>query len=310
MECPSCKKISILQHPNLKFIFALPGISESGEEEKIQNDVREEIRKQLSEKAHNPYFKISIQKANTISIGMIREIRKETSLASYEEGKKIFIISQAEMMNEAASNALLKILEEPPVDTIFFFTTSRKEKLLSTILSRCQSIQCNILSEEKIAEALEKNYSIENQNAKILARISNGSYTRAIELLSEDISEQRKEVVQFLRAVLANSVMKFFEENENYLTTSNKKSVEQLFSLTLMWMRDVLILKERGAEGIINQDQQEDLQKFLSKFGNANISAAIETLENSLELLRRNVYLPLIIISLSIQLKKILYVQL
>jgi len=156
--CPSCKKVQILQHPNVKLVFALPAAKadKGGDsvEAKFQPDVRDEIRNQLEQKAKNPYFHFEIPKATQINIGTIREIKRESSLSAFEKGKKIFIISDAEMMNDTSANSLLKVLEEPLSDTIFLLTTSRKEKLLPTIVSRCQSVRCNVLKDEEIEHAL------------------------------------------------------------------------------------------------------------------------------------------------------------
>ena len=67
-----------------------------------------------------------------------------------------------------------------------------------------------------------------------------------------------------------------------------------------------MILKERGGVGVINEDQNEDLSRFLARFGNANFPATIGAVERALELLRGNVYLPLVLLSLSIRLKRLL----
>ena len=76
--------------------------------------------------------------------------------------------------------------------------------------------------------------------------------------------------------------------------------------LLLIWFRDALMMKEQAGAGIINQDQREDLNRFLSRFKESNFPATIAAVERGLELLRGNVYLPLVLLSVSIQLKKIL----
>ena len=309
-SCQSCKKVQNLQHPNLKLVFALPAAKpdKGGDpgEGKFQPDIREEIRSQLEQKAKNPYFHFEIPKATQINIGSIREVKKESSLSAYEKGKKVFIICDAEMMSDTSANSLLKVLEEPLSDTIFLLTTSRKEKLPPTIISRCQSVRCESLREEDVERALVERESLPQEQAHLVSRLAGGDYSYALELLSEDLVSQRTGAVEFLRSILSGRSMKLMEEIEERVAENDRKTVEQLLMLLLIWFRDVLMIKEQAGNGIINQDQREDLDRFLARFKDSNFPATIVAVERGLELLRGNVYLPLVLLSVSIQLKRIL----
>ncbi len=309
-SCPSCKKVQILQHPNMKLVFALPAAKTDkggdGSEGKFQPELRDEIRNQLEQKAKNPYFHFEIPKATQINIGSIREIKKESSLSAFEKGKKVFIICDAEMMNDTSANSLLKVLEEPLHDTIFLLTTSRKEKLLPTIISRCQSVRCEILKEEEIEHALVEREGIPPDQAHLISRLAGGDYSYALQLVSEEIVSHRADAVEFLRSALGGRAVKLLEEIEERVAENDRKSVEQLLMLLLVWFRDVLMMKERAGTSVINQDQSEDLDRFLARFTDSNIPSAIGAVERGLELLRGNVYLPLVLLSVSIQLKRIL----
>ena len=308
--CSSCIKVQNLQHPNLKLVFALPATKpdkgRDNGEEKLQPDIREEIRSQLEQKAKNPYFHFEIPKATQINIGSIREVKKESSLSAYEKGKKVFILCDAEMMNDTSANSLLKVLEEPLSDTIFFLTTSRKEKLLPTIISRCQSIRCEALREGEIERALIEREYILPEQAHLLSRLAGGDYSYALELLSEDVVSKRAGAVEFLRTALSGRSMKLLEEIEERVAENDRSAVEQLLMLLLVWFRDAMVMKEQVGNGIINQDQREDLTRFLARFGGSNFPETIGAVERALELLRGNVYLPLVLLSVSIQLKRIL----
>jgi DNA polymerase III subunit delta' len=309
-SCPSCKKVQILQHPNMKLVFALPAAKTDkggdGSEGKFQPELRDEIRNQLEQKAKNPYFHFEIPKATQINIGSIREIKKESSLSAFEKGKKVFIICDAEMMNDTSANSLLKVLEEPLHDTIFLLTTSRKEKLLPTIISRCQSVRCEILKEEEVEHALVEREGIPPDQAHLISRLAGGDYSYALQLVSEEIVSHRADAVEFLRSALGGRAVRLLEEIEERVAENDRKSVEQLLMLLLVWFRDVLMMKERAGTSVINQDQSEDLDRFLARFTDSNIPSAIGAVERGLELLRGNVYLPLVLLSVSIQLKRIL----
>ena len=306
-ECASCKKVDLLQHPNLKLIFPLPGgdNEKSVDEDSFSNDVLGEIKKQTAEKAKNPYLPINIPKAKFIRIKSIREIKKESSLSNTEQGKKIFIIFDAELMNDAAANSLLKILEEPLEGTHFLLVTSRKDALKQTIISRCQLVQCSVLKSEKIAEALVQRENVDKEKAQYVARLANGNYLQALQLLHDDLNRCREDVLKFLRSVLGTSSLKLFQEQEEYFTGNKRDDAEQLLIMLLVWLRDAMVLREDSVT-VFNKDQEADLKSFLRKFGQKNLEQCLSVVERSLELLRRNVYLPLIMLSLTVNLKRIL----
>jgi DNA polymerase-3 subunit delta' len=307
-ECPSCRKMETLQHPNLKLIFPLPGGDTEKQEDadSMENDVLEEVRKQISEKAANPYFHIDIPKAKFIRIKTIRELKKESSMSSAEQGRKIFIIFDAEAMNDAAANSLLKVLEEPLDGVHFLIVSSKKEAVKQTILSRCQTVQCSMLTDEEIQFALEERNSIEPKQAHFISRLANGNYSRALELLGDDISKYRIDAVQFLRSILGTSTIKIFEEQEEYLSGNKRDNAEQILTMLLVWFRDTMIVREHSSNNILNIDQEKDLGNFVNKFGTKNLEACMSSIERALELLRRNVYLPLVMLSLTVNLRRIL----
>jgi DNA polymerase III subunit delta' len=307
-HCQECKKVSGLRHPDLRFIFALPaskpGRNSAERTENFDNDVEEDIRVQLERKARDPYFHIMIPRASFINIGSIRNIRRESSLSAFGSGKKIFIISDADMMNDASSNALLKVLEEPLEETIFILTTSRRENLRPTIISRCQAIRCESLTDMQIEEALSQREGADAQQAKLIAKLSNGDYSYAGELLSEDVLAQRAEAVRFLRVAVGSRTADLMNDIDERAGSGDRIAAQQFLRVLGVWFHDALMMRERNGQGVINEDLREDLEKFHHRFGNADISAALRAIDNSLELVRKNVYLPLIFISLAIQLKR------
>lgn len=226
-------------------------------------------------------------------------------MSSTEKGKKIFIILQADAMNDAASNSLLKILEEPLDEVHFILSTSRRDSLKQTITSRCQMIQCSPLSDDEISHALISRNNIEEHHAKFTARLAGGSYNRALQVLNDDVNKYRTDAVKFLRSVLGSSALKYFEEQEEYLTGNKRDDVENLLTMLLVFFRDALVIREKSPV-IFNIDQEADLSSFVDKFGHQNLSRCLLSVERGLELLRRNVYLPLVMLSVTVHLRSIL----
>jgi DNA polymerase III subunit delta' len=306
--CASCRKADQLQHPNIRFIVALPvGKNEQSGDDPVAGLTEDQItsvQDQMKLKAENPYHRILVPKANFIKINSVRTLRREASLSSFEGGKRIFIISHAEEMNPEASNSLLKTLEEPPSDSIFILTTAQKEQLLPTILSRCQLVQFDPLSEEELQEALITRNSVEPSQAALVARLADGSYTAALELLSVDMVAQRQEAVHFLRLVLGSQRMTLAHEVERITTLGDRNAVERWLKLLGVWLRDAMILREQGEGGLLNRDQLNDLNSFNQKFPRARLFEALASVETSIALVGKNGYLPLVVTSLAIDLKR------
>ncbi|MBP6672337.1 MAG: hypothetical protein KA247_04280 [Bacteroidetes bacterium] len=310
-ECPSCRKMDTLQHPNVKLIFPMPGgDGEKNEEgESLDAEILDEVRKQTAQKAADPYFDISIPKAKFIRIKSIRELKRESSMSGAELGRKIFIIFDADAMNDASTNSLLKVLEEPLDGVHFLLVSSRKAAVKQTIISRCQLMQCSVLSDDEIAGALQERLTIAPDQAHFISRLANGNYTRAVELLGNDINKFRTDAVNFLRSALGASSITLFDDQEEYLTGNKRDNAEQLLTMMLVWFRDTIMLREGSENHIVNIDQKTELQKFVSKFGTKDLESCLSAVERALGLLRRNVYLPLVMLSFTVNLRRILHAK-
>jgi len=308
-ECINCVKFNQLQHPNFKIVFALPrGKNESDNDsspiDKLSSSEIEEIKSELEQKSKNHYHRINITGAREIRIISIREIKKISSLTITEGFYKVFLISNADELNNEASNSFLKILEEPPERTIFILTTSRKENLLPTIVSRCQDIFFDDLSPEDIEIGLKKFYNLEDKKAKLFSQLSGGNFSRAIKLTDDSFIEMRNNVVTFLRVILSNKFKNIFEEIDKLLENKDKVVIQIFLSMILLWIRDLLLIKENLKEKILNIDQTEALESFNNKLPNADLYSSIDSLEEAIRLIDQNVNLQIIFYNLIIQLRK------
>ncbi len=243
------------QHPNINFVFALP----IGKNEKTGDDPINvltdaqvaEVREHIQLKAKDPYHRIEVTKANFIKINSVRDIKREASMSQTEEGKKIFIILNADMMNAEASNSLLKTLEEPLPNTILLLTTSAKDQLLPTIVSRCQLMKCDLLSDAEIENALIAREGIDSSLARLVAQLANGSYSNARRLCSQNMVEERKDVVEFLRLVLGKNKAMLIDAIDELASSSDRLSIERWLKLLQSWLRDALLLQQKRTSPII-----------------------------------------------------------
>ncbi|HEV8539213.1 MAG TPA: DNA polymerase III subunit delta' [Bacteroidota bacterium] len=307
--CPRCRRFATLQHPNLRLVFPLP----AGKNEKYGDDPfarlpDEEvalIHQEIAELAANPYHHLLVPRANAIKINSVREIRKESSLAMFENGKRVFIIIEAERLGDESGNALLKTLEEPQEDTLLILTTSHPDRLLPTIVSRCQQLRLDPLTDEQVIEALVRRELIAREDAVVIAKLANGNYGRAIELKGSRLTEYRTEITGFLRAILSGPRIELLAEIDRIATEYEKPRMEEFLLLMQSWLHDAMLLEE----GVLLQADVMDgetLQKFLARCPHPDYPRVFDVVNRSISLINKNVYIPLILINLALDLRALL----
>lgn len=181
--CPSCKMMQGVAHPDLHFVF--PIVKYKKPETSICDVYINEWRKRLQQGCYfdlNDWLediKAENQQA-TIYEAESGQIQKKLALKSTMGGYKVLIVWMPEKMNHVCANKLLKLIEEPPAQTLFLFVSNDPEKILPTILSRTQRIEVKGLPEESIAGELSRRYGMGEMQAAQLAHLSKGSFCAAL----------------------------------------------------------------------------------------------------------------------------------
>ncbi|HUI09450.1 MAG TPA: DNA polymerase III subunit delta' [Bacteroidota bacterium] len=303
--CPSCARMATLQHPDVRLIVPLPrGGQEKDDDDPMarlsEADVRV-VREQFALKAADPYHRLQIPRANVIKINSIREIRRESSFATTDRKRRVFVISGADAMNDAAANTLLKTLEEPPGETMLILTTAHRDALLPTILSRCQNVRFDPLSEEEILRALVARGRATEEQAPLLARLAGGSFTRALELAGGDVAAHRADVVDFVRKAIGGKTLELIELVERMAETKDRDVHTRFLTLMLFWFRDAMVL--RYGAPIVNVDQAAELKSFVARFPGADLVRALMDVEDAISLVDRYTYIKLVLAQLAVRLR-------
>ena len=242
-ECASCKKIDSGNHIDVRWIDLLKGKSE-------------------------------------ISIEQIRQVQSQVNLRPYEARYKIFSIQDAEYMNEEAQSALLKTLEEPPAKSIIILTTANPESLLTTIVSRCQSVKFYPLGIERTRDMLIKRFNIENAAAYFMAHIAQSGLVDTAAFSKTDILKEKNKIIDDFNNFLDSpgAELPFLKEsNDNILLT---------LSTLLWWFRDLLIFKETNNTAMLaNKDRLKDLSAYASKYNSLRLGEIINTVLKTARLL-------------------------
>ena len=184
--------IQKMQHPDLHFTY--PTIKRSkfnAAYAPISEDFAAEWRQMME---GGPYFTATQwidtikegQKKAVITVAESNSLNRKLSLLSSQGGYKVSIIWLPELMNIDCANKMLKLLEEPPSQTVFLLVSEEPERLLETIRSRCQEIRLRRLADADIAQALVSERHIDKEQAQRIAHIAAGSWTRALQMLVDD----------------------------------------------------------------------------------------------------------------------------
>lgn len=310
-KCENCMKISSFRSEYFHFICALP----SGKSEQTDTDPIEKLTsadfeiymEQIRLKSADPYHRISIPNANNIRINSIREIINKIYLTSGRKNRKVFIISEADKMRQEASNALLKILEEPPANSILILTTSKINSLPSTVTGRCHKIQFEPLSEDSIRDKLKKLIPdvspFEKEDIELAVKLSNGSISRATDMMKLGVKELRDLAVSYLVASLTGKGKDTVSIVRKVTENNNKDRTRSFLFLLNIWFNDLMTTKySNGSSQVSNFDLQDRLMNFCNKYPETDLYGSILALEECEKYISQNVNLSLVLTNLSFKL--------
>lgn len=285
-------QIKQLNEPFIKYIIPLPrGKNEtdtSGPTEKLSNDELETLTEEIKNKIENPFYKISIPRANNIKISSIRDIKKFLSLQYEESFYRAVIISDAHLMNEEAQNALLKSLEEPPDKVVFILITPQPARLRETIRSRCWRINFSPLSEMDLVDVLIKYFKADKKLSQAVAPFSDGSLYTAINLIESDFYNLREKTISILRYSFGRKFNSAFDQLNSVLGEQSAVNIPLVIKMINTWIND-LIKHKYHLKKIFFKEHEETLEKFNAKFPDVELNNTAAKLEYLSSLLKNNV---------------------
>ena len=247
---------------------------------------KKEDYEQVFFSAH-PDIGLVIPNKQTIYINAIRDLEREANFRPYEANARFLIIDEAEKMSAAASNALLKTLEEPPETVYIFLITSHPASLLPTIHSRCQTIRFLPIEKNEIERYLfeEKNYS--SQDAQLIANLSRGSIGNALKVDLDSFREKRAQMFEVLETLAEGSHYTSLLRTAEEINRSKDKEVFEDYLSTLQTLvHDIWKLANDKTSEITNIDATYEIEKFSVPI--PRLAKWLEEIENLRENLRSN----------------------
>lgn len=276
-ECPSCKKIASLMHPDLHFIYptaTTSRVKEKPSSAEFQVEFRDfMLQKEGRGNLDDWYDALGIENKQ----GLIREtdaddVVSSLSLKAYEGGWRMMIVWMAEKMNESFANKLLKTLEEPLPGTIIMLLCESDERLLPTIKSRVQTIKIN-------------GYGL---------RVKDSDNAEFAELL-----------VGWLR-MLFKLRMKELSGQVDKMATLNREQLKQFLQYALKVMRDCFLNSAAGVECHLGSGDEKFDAQFPKMITVNNISLIEEALDDAIFAIERNAYAKIALMELSFRMSKAL----
>ena len=233
---------------------------------------------------------VSHEKPNTIGVDDIRtQINNDIVIKPYSSRYKVYIVDEAEKMNQQAQNALLKTIEEPPAYAVILLLTTNADSFLQTILSRCITLNLKAVKEEVIRDYLMKHYQIPDYQADVCAAFSQGNVGKAVQLASsEDFGELKASVLQLVKRLDDIDLYEFggaIKQIGEY-----KLQINDYFDLITIWFRDVLHMKATNdVNGLIFKDEVYDIKRQAAKRSYQGIEIILKALDTAKLRLNANV---------------------
>jgi DNA polymerase III subunit delta' len=234
-----------------------------------------------------------------------REIIKSLSLKPFQSKYKVMIIWQPEMMHSSAANGLLKILEEPPANTVFILVSERAEQLLPTIISRTQKVTVPLLSDDEIiAELL--NLKIAKNKAESITALAEGNLSHALKLIDEEDPHYHEVFSDWMRSCFKSEFGKLVSMADEF--HDKDRLYQRSFLQYALGMIRETLLSISGAQSLhrTRGGEREFIEKFKSVFTLKKLEASYQLLTDASYFLERNGSAKMIFTDLSIQFSKVL----
>ena len=226
-----------------------------------------------------------------IKIGQMREMTEKAQYRPYDGRRRVYIIDEADRLNQQAANSILKVLEEPPDTTLLVLVTSKPYALLETIRSRCQMLSFAPLADKELETYLKANYKRPVEDTRMLSRLARGSLGRALEIDLGVYREQRSGMLEIIEALaITRDTLKLMSAAEHMGRKLEKSEFENHLDVLMVLLADLFHLKlGEPAERLTNADAAKRLERIAEMTTVEQITEWAAAIEQILQNLSRNI---------------------
>lgn len=305
--CPACVKLSKFIHSDLHFVFPVKKKKNSNENP-VSDDYIAEWREMLSKGAYFSYddwlAKLNLENQQPMIYEReSSEILHKLSMQSREGGWKVVIIWLPEKMKEVGSNKLLKIIEEPPKDTLFLLVSEEPDKIIATIQSRTQRVDVPRIAQEDIENALQSRMGLSFEDAKMIAQQSAGNWEQAEELisLSEDKARYLELFMQLMRIAYARNIREMRAWSEQVAALGRERQKRLLEYCQRMIRENFIMNFKENAMNYMSQAEHNFSVRFSPFVNERNIFGITEELAEAQRHIEQNVNAKMVFFDMSLR---------
>ncbi|MBN2611359.1 MAG: DNA polymerase III subunit delta' [Bacteroidales bacterium] len=310
--CTSCHKYNKLIHPDLHFVYPV-STSKRVVKDPVSDDYINEWRNCLLQ---NPYMSeaqwyefIEIEnKQGLIGREESRQILKKLNLKSFESDYKIMIIWLPEKMNPSCANTLLKLIEEPPDNTVLLLVADFIHEILPTILSRVQIIKVPRIHDDDLRKVLTEKHQLPQARVENLLHLSNGSYQRALELInsSGEMKYFFHTFGEFMRAAYKGTPLPLLKMADE-LSEIGREQQKRFFDYALGLIRQNFVMNFKQPEITYISDEELNFsQRFHPFINQRNVKKIYNLFNVAYRDIEANGYDKIIFLDLGIKLSSCL----
>lgn len=305
-ECPSCKKFDKLVHPDLHFAF--PIYKKDSNKTPRSDDFIDKWRQAVLE---NPYMNLNQwmdhigteNQQGLIYASQSEEIIRKLTLKSSEGGYKVMIIWMAEKMNTECSNKLLKMIEEPPAQTVFLLVAENPDLLLPTIQSRVQRLTLRPIEESLIGAALVERYGLTDADAQQIAHASAGNWLQAVETIH--LGNRSKEYIELFMTLMRRSYARDLKGMRQWADTvagMGREPQKNFLIYCQRMIRESFICNFHRPEiNYMNVDEANFTSRFAPFVNEKNIFGIMEELSEAQRHIEQNVNAKMVFFDLALK---------
>jgi DNA polymerase III subunit delta' len=307
-ECPSCQKMLQLMHPDVHFSY--PVIPRKSGDKPLSSDYISEWREFIAKYPYgNSYdwlqFIGAENKQGNISAHECNNIIQKLSLKSFESGFKILLMWMPEYLGNEG-NKLLKLIEEPPPDTLFLLVAENESLILQTILSRTQLVKIPALTNQEITSALISKANMAEDPARQIALLAEGNYHEALQLMQHADEDWQSLLREWLNAILKGgpiAQVKWIDE----VSKLGREKQKQFLRYFNHLLEQAIRLHAMGADNLHLADKDKDFAARLNKIAGFNQQQTIiEELDKASYYIERNANPKMLFHALTIKLYHII----
>jgi DNA polymerase-3 subunit delta' len=309
-QCDSCKKFDHYAKPDLHFVYPMVKYKNLKREDTVSTDALPAWREAVTQ---NPFLSlhawIDILGAEgstpNINVRECNDIMHKLSLMSFDGGYKILILWLPEYLGKDG-NRLLKLIEEPPDQTLIIFVSEDMDAILTTIISRCQVLRISPFDTDEITGYIHKKYGLEAKRALEIANMSDGNIRTAIQLCNHETKDYSDMLISWFRIAFTGNPVTIQEWYQGFeQLTKNEKSA--FIEYGLHFLRQCILFQLSNTTNLkLTEHEKETIARMQKVINIDKATAIIDILERQLMTIPRNANLKIMFLTDSLSIGDIM----